>query len=85
MVIWAQICYKYVMTNINEDEKAQKQFGEKLKTAREKAGLTQADIAAKTGINVSYYARIERGEINPSFVKIRSIMKALKMKSIDLP
>lgn len=73
------------MTNINEDEKAQKQFGERLKNAREKAGLTQADVSAKTGINVSYYARIERGEINPSFVKIRSIMKALKMKSIDLP
>ena len=73
------------MTNINEDEKAQKQFGERLKNAREKAGLTQADVATKSGINVSYYARIERGEINPSFVKIRGIMKALKMKSIDLP
>lgn len=73
------------MTNINEDEKAQKQFGDKLKGAREKAGLTQADVAEKSGMNVNYYARIERGEINPSFVKIRSILKALKIKSIDLP
>lgn len=72
------------MTNINEDETAQKQFGENLKKAREKVRLTQADIAAKAGMNVNYYARIERGEINPSFVKIRGILKALKMKSIDL-
>jgi transcriptional regulator with XRE-family HTH domain len=68
---------------VNND-KAQKQFGEKLKNIREKAGLTQADIAMKAGINVSYYARIERGEINPSLAKIQSIMKALHIKSLDI-
>lgn len=66
------------------NEKAQKQFGEKLKNIREEAGLTQADIAMKAGINVSYYARIERGEINPSLAKIQSIMKALHIKSLDI-
>ena len=69
---------------MGNDEKVLKNLGSRLKKAREAARKTQADVAKAAGINVSYYARIERGEINLSFVKIRSILKALKIKSIDL-
>ena len=44
------------------DENIFKDLGDKLKRAREKAKMTQAEVAAKAGIHVNYYARIERGE-----------------------
>ena len=43
-----------------------KQIGKKLKEAREKKGLTQAQVAEKVGVHVNYFARIERGEASAS-------------------
>jgi transcriptional regulator with XRE-family HTH domain len=57
-----------------------KDLGQKLKNAREKAGLTQAQVAEKSGLHVNYYARIERGEENPTFDKLENIMKTLNIK-----
>lgn len=69
---------------VNESEKnMSKGLGQQLKTLREKAGLTQAQVATKAGITVNYYARIERGEENPTWVKIEHIKKALGVKSLD--
>lgn len=59
-----------------------KELGRELRTLREKAKLTQAQVAAKAGITVNYYARIERGEENPTWVKIEHIKKALGVKSL---
>jgi len=42
--------------------------------------LTQAEVAKKADMTVNYYAMIERGEVNPSFEKIKSIAKVLKLK-----
>ena len=43
------------------------EFSEQIKQAREKAKLTQEQVAQKAGLNVSYYARLERGEVdNPT-------------------
>ena len=42
------------------------QLGKNLKRARLKAGLTQEEAAKKARIHPNYYARIERGEANPS-------------------
>lgn len=42
------------------------QLGKNLKKAREKAGLTQVKLAEKADVHPNYYARIERGEANPS-------------------
>lgn len=65
-------------------EKNLKQLGEKLRKVREHSGLTQAEVANKADIHVNYYARIERGEENPSFEKLQNVMKALGIKSLDL-
>ena len=60
-----------------------KELGEKLRKVREQAGLTQTEVAARAGLNGNYYARIERGEENPSFEKLESIKDALSIKSLD--
>jgi DNA-binding XRE family transcriptional regulator len=63
-------------------QKDLKELGNKLKEAREKANLTQAEVASKAGMNTNYYARIERGEINTSYEKLHRIAEVLKLKII---
>ena len=63
---------------------SQNQLGKNIKKARQKAGLTQAQLAQKAGIHVNYYARVERGEVNPSVDIVKNIAKALKVKSSDI-
>lgn len=63
---------------------SQDQLGKNLKKARSKAKLTQVEVADKAGIHVNYYARIERGEVNPSVEILEAVAKALKVKSSDI-
>ena len=64
----------------SKDEKFAKEVGEKFRNAREKLGLTQEDVAGKIGMNITNYARIERGEIEPSGSSLVKISKLLKVK-----
>ncbi len=63
---------------------SQKQFGKNIRIVRTKAGLTQQQIADKAKMHVNYYARIERGEENPSFDTLEKIIKALGVKSKEV-
>jgi len=55
-----------------------------LKSARIKAKLTQKQLAEKLGLNTNFYARIERGEENPSLETLKKLTKILKIKSSDI-
>ena len=46
--------------------------------------MTQGDVADKADISVNYYARVERGEVNPSMDIFKAILKALKTRSCDV-
>lgn len=61
-----------------------KQIGSKIKEIREKSQLTQAQVAEKANIHVNYFARLERGEVNPSAEILKSIAKALNVKSSEI-
>jgi len=63
---------------------SQEQIGKNIKKARLKLNLTQAEVAEKAGIHTNYFARIERGEENPSIDIIENIAKALKVKSSEI-
>lgn len=41
-------------------------FGERLKKAREAAGMSQAEVARELGLSQPAYSYIENGEKNPS-------------------
>ena len=71
--------YKYRNSGSN-DKNATKGLGERLRTAREKLGLTQSEVAKKAKMTVNYYAMIERDEVNPSLKKLQSVVKALGIK-----
>jgi transcriptional regulator with XRE-family HTH domain len=62
----------------------QDKLGKNLKKVRLRLGLTQAKVAEKADIHVNYYARIERGEENPSFEVLEKIAKALRVKSSEI-
>ncbi len=57
-----------------------KSLGDKLRSARKKANLTQEQVADRADMHVNYYARIERGEINTSYEKLHKIAEVLKIK-----
>ena len=74
------VYYPYMVNN----EENLKRLGGKLKQARMLVKLTQSQVAKKAGVNVNYYSRIERGEINPSYENLQSITKALNIKMLDM-
>lgn len=61
-----------------------KKIGKKIKEARLKKGLTQADVAKKAGMGTNRYAIVERGEAeNITLNKLEKIVKALGIKGSD--
>ncbi len=51
-----------------------------LTDAREKKKLTQAEVGELTGMRTNYYARIERGDINVSYDKLKKIAEVLDLR-----
>ena len=70
--------------NVTVNPKSQQKFGDCLREIRTRKQLSQENVANATGISVTYYAGIERGEENPTFAVIESICKALKIKSSQI-
>lgn len=52
----------------------------KLKVTRESKGLTQEEVAKKARLTVTFYAMMERGEANPSIVKLKRVLKVLDLE-----
>jgi transcriptional regulator with XRE-family HTH domain len=52
-------------------------IGRDLKRKREKAGLTQSQVAAKAGIRMETLSRLENGHGNPTVGTVRRILRAL--------
>ncbi len=63
---------------------SQIKFGKNIRIVRSKMGLTQKQVADKAKMHVNYYARIERGEENPSYEALEKIIKALEVKSSEV-
>lgn len=55
----------------------QKRFGERVRELRLAIGLSQEELAFKSGMHRTYLGGIERGERNPSLKNIAAIAKAL--------
>lgn len=55
-----------------------------LSAARERAGLTQAEVAIRVGIAAPVYGRIERGHMLPSVPTLRQLCVALNLRANEL-
>jgi transcriptional regulator with XRE-family HTH domain len=66
------------------DEELQRTLGEVAREARERLGLTQAQVARKVGFVPGVYGRIERGDMMPSVPSLRRICLFLGISSDTL-
>ena len=64
--------------------KLQKQLGARVYELREKAGLTQAQLAEKSNVSNDTISRIERGIRSPSFEVLERLAKALDVEVREL-
>ncbi len=63
------------------DEELQCLLGEVARAARERLGLTQAEVAHKVGLVPDVYGRIERGTLVPSVPSLRRLCLVLGISS----
>lgn len=61
-----------------------KKTANRILAARKAKNLTQEAMAKKAGVSISYYAQVERGEINPTTSKLLQIIDALGVSSKDI-
>ena len=59
-------------------------FGDRLRAAREKAGMSQLAFASKSGISNPYLSQIENGQRNPSLLIIHNICHENHLSTDDL-
>ncbi|MBK1659858.1 helix-turn-helix domain-containing protein [Paracraurococcus ruber] len=59
-------------------------FGDAVRRARAKTGLTQEELADRSGIDRSYIGGVERGERNPTLVVICKIADGLGLTLSEL-
>ena len=59
-------------------------IGKNLRKARKSQGREQIEVAEEAGISNSFYARLERGEGNPTLEVLFAVIKALHIKSSDI-
>ena len=61
-----------------------KLFGINVKRFREAAGLSQAEIAARMGVDRAYISAIERGLQNATLLSVWEIAQALAVRPVEL-
>jgi transcriptional regulator with XRE-family HTH domain len=52
-------------------------FGRQVRRRREAAGLSQEELAERTGVSRNYVGMIERGETNPTLLVLHNLATAL--------
>ncbi len=62
-----------------EKQNVLRQLGERIRKLRKEKGMSQEKFADESGVERSYMGAIERGERNPTFIKLYMIAKALKV------
>ena len=61
-----------------------KAFGARVRSLRQRAGMSQEEAAHHAGIHVTYLSGIERGTRNPALRNIRAIAGALGVTVAEL-
>lgn len=59
-------------------------LGDKIRSCRKQAGLTQEQLAEKSDLHHNFIGEVERGNMEISLTSMLKIAKALKVKVRDL-
>lgn len=65
-------------------ENLQRAFGRAVRQSRTDAGLSQEDLADRSGLHRTYVSQIERGLRSPSLVAISALAHALGTTAYEL-
>ena len=68
---------------VGEKQKANR-FGEAVRNVRTAIGLTQEELADRSGLDRSYIGGVERGERNPTLTVIEKIAEGLGITLAEL-
>ena len=69
---------------VDVSPRSQQYTCKKLKEIREQRNLSQEEVAKTSGISITYYAGIERGEENPTYAVLESLCRTLRIKSSEI-
>ncbi len=58
-------------------------FGRGVRAIRENAGLTQREVAKRSGLDVTYISGLERSVRNPSLMSLEKLAKGLGCSMAD--
>ncbi|MBO4928048.1 MAG: helix-turn-helix transcriptional regulator [Clostridiales bacterium] len=58
-------------------------LGRVVRALRLEKEMSQFEVCTRSGLNLSYYCKIERGEANPSVKKLYAILRALDVSPIQ--
>jgi transcriptional regulator with XRE-family HTH domain len=72
------------VTSPNAKERVLVAFGAAVREVRKDVGISQEELAHRTGIDRSYLGAIERGDQNAGLIHITKIASALGVKVSDL-
>ena len=64
--------------------KSLKAFGRSIRSYRKQRGMSQEDLAEKSGLSRNYVSDIERGVRNPSLLALIKLSRALRVPLRDL-
>lgn len=73
------ISLSIMSTHSRKDIALLKRFGKAIKAARLKLGISQEELAARAGMDRSYFGAVERGERNVALINLSMIASALNM------
>jgi transcriptional regulator with XRE-family HTH domain len=59
-------------------------LGERIQKVRKQRGMTQEQLAAKTGLSRGFLARLETGRHDPAATTLATIAKALRVPIASL-
>jgi transcriptional regulator with XRE-family HTH domain len=63
---------------------AARKVGQRIRSERQRIGVSQMDFAHLAGMNVANVGRIERGEGNPTLETLVNLARVLNLSVVDL-
>jgi transcriptional regulator with XRE-family HTH domain len=68
----------------HDQERALREFGHRVRSARNSRGLTQNELADIAGVDRKTISRIENSRFSPSLANVLAIANALQIEARDL-
>ena len=66
------------------DQEIIRTIANNLSRLRRECRYTQKEAAEKAGLNMNYYAKVERGEAMPSLKTVKKLTRAFKVSASDI-